>query len=180
MRTKVLILGLICLFVFAYCNSPADPEIEKVLNPGNSGAKVEMIGTPGWYPGVWNACGGRTADVPLFGSMGRTDHRGEYYGVLRNTGTKTAHGVRLTIRMYASSNTAGGVFLGQITVPSSDGCCIFYHWEYGDPHDSTVYYSHYMLAPDEEIKWLALLPQEGNDWYEEVYWQGTEFIIEWN
>jgi len=34
MRTKILILGLICLFVFTYCDSPADPEIEKALNPG--------------------------------------------------------------------------------------------------------------------------------------------------
>ncbi|MBA7496914.1 hypothetical protein ES702_07523 [subsurface metagenome] len=33
MKTKILVLGLICLFVFAHCNSPADPEIEKVLNP---------------------------------------------------------------------------------------------------------------------------------------------------
>lgn len=33
MRTKVLILGLLCFFIFAHCNSPADPEIKKVLNP---------------------------------------------------------------------------------------------------------------------------------------------------
>lgn len=31
MRTKILTLALICLFVFASCNSPADPEIEKAL-----------------------------------------------------------------------------------------------------------------------------------------------------
>lgn len=37
MKTKILILGLMCLFIFAYCNSPADPEIEKALNPGNPG-----------------------------------------------------------------------------------------------------------------------------------------------
>lgn len=40
MRIKLLILGLICLFIFAYCNSPADPEIEKTLNPGNPGLPV--------------------------------------------------------------------------------------------------------------------------------------------
>ena len=34
MKAKILILGLICLFIFAYCNSPADPEIKKALNPG--------------------------------------------------------------------------------------------------------------------------------------------------
>jgi len=37
MRAKIFILGLICIFLFAYCNSPADPEIKKVLNPGNPG-----------------------------------------------------------------------------------------------------------------------------------------------
>lgn len=37
MRTKILTLGLICFFIFTYCNSPADPEIEKALNPGNPG-----------------------------------------------------------------------------------------------------------------------------------------------
>lgn len=45
MRVKVLILGLICFFIFAYCNSPADPEIEKTLNPGNKleeGAKTQI------------------------------------------------------------------------------------------------------------------------------------------
>jgi len=31
MKTKILILGLIYLFVFAYCKSPADPKIEEVL-----------------------------------------------------------------------------------------------------------------------------------------------------
>lgn len=36
MRIKILVLGLICLFAFAYCNSPADPEIEKALNPPDS------------------------------------------------------------------------------------------------------------------------------------------------
>jgi len=36
MRTKILTLSLICLFVFAYCESPADPEIKSALNPGNS------------------------------------------------------------------------------------------------------------------------------------------------
>lgn len=30
---KLGVLGLICLFIFAYCNSPADPEIKKALNP---------------------------------------------------------------------------------------------------------------------------------------------------
>lgn len=35
MKIKILILGLICLFVFAYCESPADPQIEKALNPSN-------------------------------------------------------------------------------------------------------------------------------------------------
>lgn len=35
MRIKILTLGLICFFIFAYCNSPADPEIEKALDPGN-------------------------------------------------------------------------------------------------------------------------------------------------
>jgi len=46
MRTKVLILGLICLLVFAYCNSPADPEIEKALNPGNptNSGTIETVG----------------------------------------------------------------------------------------------------------------------------------------
>lgn len=42
MRTRILILGLICLFIFAYCNSPADPDIEKALNPGNP----NFIGLP--------------------------------------------------------------------------------------------------------------------------------------
>lgn len=37
MKTKILTLGLICLFIFAYCTSPADPQIEKALNPGNPG-----------------------------------------------------------------------------------------------------------------------------------------------
>jgi len=37
MKTKILILSLICLFIFAYCTSPADPQIEKALNPGNPG-----------------------------------------------------------------------------------------------------------------------------------------------
>jgi len=37
MRTKILILSLICLSIFAYCTSPADPQIEKALNPGNPG-----------------------------------------------------------------------------------------------------------------------------------------------
>jgi len=32
MKAKILTLGLICFFIFAYCNSPADPEIEKALN----------------------------------------------------------------------------------------------------------------------------------------------------
>lgn len=32
MRTKILILGLICFFIFTYCKSPADPEIEKILD----------------------------------------------------------------------------------------------------------------------------------------------------
>lgn len=40
MKTKILTLGLFCLFIFAYCNSPADPEIEKTLNPGNPGLPV--------------------------------------------------------------------------------------------------------------------------------------------
>lgn len=31
MRVKILVLGLICFVIFAYCNSPADPEIEEVL-----------------------------------------------------------------------------------------------------------------------------------------------------
>lgn len=34
MRVKVLILGLICLFVFAYCESPVSPDIpEELLLP---------------------------------------------------------------------------------------------------------------------------------------------------
>lgn len=37
MKAKILILSLICFFIFTYCNSPADPEIEKALNPGNPG-----------------------------------------------------------------------------------------------------------------------------------------------
>lgn len=32
MRIKILILGLICFFIFAYCTSPADPKIKKALN----------------------------------------------------------------------------------------------------------------------------------------------------
>lgn len=37
MKTKILLLTFICFFIFAYCTSPADPEIEKVLNPENPG-----------------------------------------------------------------------------------------------------------------------------------------------
>jgi len=33
-----LILSLIYLLVFAYCKSPADPQIKKALNPGNPGS----------------------------------------------------------------------------------------------------------------------------------------------
>lgn len=31
---KILFLIFICFFVFTYCESPADPEIKKALNPG--------------------------------------------------------------------------------------------------------------------------------------------------
>lgn len=37
MKTKILTLGLICFFIFAYCTSPADLEIKNILNPGNPG-----------------------------------------------------------------------------------------------------------------------------------------------
>jgi len=43
MRAKVLNLSLICLFVFAYCESPADPEIKSALNPENSNPVVLPI-----------------------------------------------------------------------------------------------------------------------------------------
>ena len=33
MRIKILTLALTCLFIFASCESPADPEIKKALNP---------------------------------------------------------------------------------------------------------------------------------------------------
>ena len=43
MRVKILALGLICFFIFAYCNSPADPEIEKTLNPRiEEGAETQI------------------------------------------------------------------------------------------------------------------------------------------
>lgn len=42
MKAKILILGLICLFIFAYCESPANPEIEKVLNSDST----DSVGLP--------------------------------------------------------------------------------------------------------------------------------------
>ncbi len=33
MRLKILVLGLALFFTFAYCTSPADPDIEEALNP---------------------------------------------------------------------------------------------------------------------------------------------------
>lgn len=33
MRIKIFTLSLICLLVFAYCESPADPKIEEVIKP---------------------------------------------------------------------------------------------------------------------------------------------------
>lgn len=43
MKTKILILALICFFVFAYCNSPANPEIEKALNPENPNPTTDVF-----------------------------------------------------------------------------------------------------------------------------------------
>lgn len=42
MKAKILILGLVCLFVFAYCESPANPEIEKALNPEPSDPPIDI------------------------------------------------------------------------------------------------------------------------------------------
>jgi len=43
MKTKILTLGLICFFIFAYCKSPADPEIKKTLNPKiEEGTKIQI------------------------------------------------------------------------------------------------------------------------------------------
>lgn len=51
MKAKILTLGLICFFIFAYCTSPADPQIEKALNPGNPG-NPGIIETSGDDPPV--------------------------------------------------------------------------------------------------------------------------------
>ena len=46
MKTKILVLGLI-LFIFAYCKSPAGPDIEGALSPAD--IRVELVGSLFYY-----------------------------------------------------------------------------------------------------------------------------------
>lgn len=169
MRTKILILGLICLFLMSCTDIPDSPYTPKFNLPNSDGyAKVEMMGRPSAYAKVY--IGNDTG--PYFGFGGAT-RSGIYRGILKNTGTKTVMSVRLTINYFGE-----GEFLGQAVMPSWPVFSEF--WEYGELPNTYVYFSDCTLKPNAEVKWRAFLLHEGNDWRTKIVWSETQFIIEWD
>lgn len=83
MRTKVLTLGLICFFVFAYCNSPADPGIEETVKP-----KANIV-LDGLLEGGY------------FGLNG--SYMLGFHGYVKNTGNGTGYNCMITIHCYADA-----------------------------------------------------------------------------
>lgn len=96
MRTKVLILGLICLLIFAFCNSPADPEIEKALKFAN----VTMIYGP--------------KGSLLFNLYSRPQYRFRVEGGVKNIGDKLALNTQVSIKVWSFNDTL--LFSGETMV----------------------------------------------------------------
>lgn len=85
MRVKIFVMALVCLFIFTYCTSPADPEIEDVLKPK---PKANMV-----------------LDGPLGG--GYFGQNGwvilGFHGYVKNIGNGTGYNCMITIQCYADA-----------------------------------------------------------------------------
>jgi len=49
MRAKILTLGLICFFIFAYCESPASPDIEEIIVKPKANIVLDGILNGGYF-----------------------------------------------------------------------------------------------------------------------------------
>ncbi|NQT79218.1 MAG: hypothetical protein HQ555_02345 [Candidatus Aminicenantes bacterium] len=82
MRAKILLLGLICLFIFSFCKSPADPEIEEIIKP-----KANIV-----LDGELN--GGYHVSSNLWG----------FTGYVKNNGNGTGYNCMVEIQCFSDSN----------------------------------------------------------------------------
>lgn len=151
MKKKILVLGLIFLLSFAYCKSPASPDIEEILEsqeetPSLSNANVIMNGNPVWFTDRFTY-----DNKPIFGYSGWTDGT----GILINIGEKTALSVKVEAILYDSN----GNYLSRKTVNPS-------------------YKNN--IQSQETAKWQIIWLKEDNSWWQNVDSQKTKFNITWN
>ena len=81
MRTKILILGLVCLLFFPYCNSPESPDVKEVIKP--------------------------KANIVLDGSLLRTyTYYGspQFEGYVKNIGNGTGYNCMVEIQCFSDPN----------------------------------------------------------------------------
>jgi len=117
MRTKILILGLICLFVFVYCNSPADPEIKKVLSPENSNPVVLPIINyftatylqGNYFEFSWEVFTSGTTSVGISPNIGEVPA----------VGTREVEVFETTTYTLTASNAAGTITASCVVAPPS-------------------------------------------------------------
>lgn len=158
MKIKILVLGLLILLSFAYCKSPASPDIEEILEPQDDSpslsALVIMEGKPLLFTDRYNKEG-----QPIFGYSGYD----EEHGMVKNIGDITAYNVEITTILYDSSNKE----LIRTTVNP------YYY-------DSVLRecFPKKDLAPDESAKWMVIW-LKSNLFYNEFDDTKTKFEINW-
>ncbi|UCD07227.1 MAG: hypothetical protein JSW41_05380 [Candidatus Aenigmatarchaeota archaeon] len=172
MKSKVFILTLIFLFLIS-----CEKGIENPYVPGNPNplqANIEMVNNPSWYSTVYTT----TCEIadwennPYFGFMGYIDSQGNFQGVLKNTGNTTAYNVSILIKIFDSN----WLLLGQVSIPSDDGCCHFFT----DIYNPDRLYN-CTLKPGETMAWRAFLLHDGNDWRPTTNpLTYTQYIIDWD
>lgn len=151
MKKKILVLGLIFLFFFAYCKSPASPDIEEILEPQDitpslSAANVIMNGNPIWFNDRFTF-----DNEPIIGYSGWNDGT----GILVNIGEKTALSVKVEAILYDST---GNYLSGKTVDPSYKND----------------------IQSQETAKWQIIWLKENNSWWQNVDIQRTIFNITWS